>query len=182
MTSDHLVFGDTLFAIRVATIADASRIWALREGLAEWMVSKGIDQWHPGERSLQAVAESIESSHVFVVEERRSLVGCVIVTWSNPFVWGKQNEPAGYIHQLMVSRDHGGQGLGSAVLAWTEDFIGTSGRALVRLDCVRSNQRLRTYYEERGYRFVRYQDFGGQPSPLLSGAVPAETALYEKAL
>ena len=119
---------------------------------------------------------------MFVVECADAVVGSVTVSWSDPFVWGMQNEPAGYIHQLMVSRDHAGQGLGSALLAWTEDVVRLSGRALARLDCVRSNQRLRTYYEERGYRFVRYQDFGGQPSPLLSGAVPAETALYEKAL
>lgn len=167
---------------RGATNSDAPAIWRLRQSLATWMVNQGIEQWHPGELGVEAIAELVGSASVFVVECSDVLVGSVTVSWSDPSVWGEQTVPAGYIHQLMVSREHAGHGLGSAVLAWAEDLIRLSGRSLVRLDCVRSNQRLRTYYEDRGYRFVRYQDFGGQPSPLLSGAVPAVTALYEKAL
>lgn len=179
---DHLQLEGARFAIRAAETSDALAIWQLRERLADWMLSRGIEQWHPGELGVEAIADSVDSTNVFVIECSRVVMGSVTVSWSDPYVWGAQTVPAGYIHQLMVSREHAGHSLGSAVLAWAEDWVRISGRHLARLDCVRSNRRLRNYYEDHGYKFVRHQNFGGQPSPLLSGAVPAETALYEKAL
>lgn len=65
-------------------------------------------------------------------------------------MWGEMAEPAGYVHMLMVDRNLAGHGIGRAMLSWAEQLIADSGRRLARLDCVRSNRRLRTYYESAG--------------------------------
>ncbi|CAM5240436.1 hypothetical protein SALBM135S_03557 [Streptomyces alboniger] len=45
-------------------------------------------------------------------------------------------------------------GTGREMLAAAERRVAGAGRALCRLDCVTSNPRLRTYYEEAGYTVV----------------------------
>ena len=80
------------------------------------------------------------------------------LVWSDPFVWGDQDEPAGYVHMLMVDRAHRHEGLGSTLLSWAEERIVDSGRYLARLDCVRTNANLHRVLQNAGYHLVRYQD------------------------
>ena len=99
----------------------------------------------------------------------------VTITWDDIAVWGRRDDAAGYIHTLVVDRRFSGARLGRAVLGWAEQQIVSFGRTLARLDCVRANPKLRSYYEHAGYSQVGYQAF-----PEISWA--REVALYEKSL
>jgi ribosomal protein S18 acetylase RimI-like enzyme len=109
------------------------------------------------------------------------LIASVILAWADPFVWGDQQEPAGYVHTLMVDRAYAGRGLG-VLLDWTESRIVKSGRHRARLDCVRTNTLLRAYYENAGYHLVGYRCFEHEVGDARGGLVPADSALYEKLL
>jgi len=156
-----------------ASRADALAILGLRDALASWMVERGIDQWHPGEMPLPWIEECAAQGWIFVAQRGGYLVGSVTLVWTDPFIWGDRNEPAGYIHMLMVEREYAHVGLGRSLLDWAEGRIARSGHHRARLDCVRTNIGLRAYYETAGYVFVGYREF--------PGSVPS-VALYEKAL
>lgn len=159
----------------LAQPGDAGDVVRLRDDVAAWMVERRIEQWRPGEIPLEWIEACLGHGWVHVVRVDDTLVASVTVVWEDPLVWGPSEDPAGYIHMLMVDRAYAGLQIGQSLLEWTENHIRGSGRALARLDCVRSNRRLRDYYERAGYRVVGYNEF-----PDVEWAF--ESVLYEKHL
>lgn len=170
--------------LRVVTVRpdQAQAVLRLRDDLASWMVERGIDQWRPGEMPLDWIEECTRNGWAYGVWREGRLVASVTLVWADPFVWGEQDEPAGYVHMLMVDRAYAGLGLGRALLRWAEDRIRASGRGLARLDCVSTNVALCAYYESAGYHLVGHRNFAGHPAAALGGLVPAKSVLYEKNL
>jgi GNAT superfamily N-acetyltransferase len=158
----------------VAPAGNADRILKLRDDAATWLVSQGIRQWLPGEVTHDQLLARITSGSLFVARLAGDVIGTITVTWSDPLIWGTTNHPAGYIHNLVIDRRYAGVGLGLALLRWSEDLILSTGPELARLDCVRTNAKLRSYYERAGYKLVGFKGFD------LPGAF--DTALYEKSL
>lgn len=171
-----------LLAVVRATRRDAKEILRLRDDLATWMTERDIDQWRAGEMPLAWISGCAEQGSLFVVRHDGNLVASVTLAWSDPLIWGPQDEPTGYIHMLMVDRAYAGHRLGRSLLDWAEGHIARAGIHLARLDCVRTNLDLRTYYEDAGYRLVGYKDFDHAERTILGDKIPAETALYEKPL
>ena len=164
-------FGEVVMADAIPQ--DAAEVLRLRDALASWMIEAGIDQWRPGEMPLSWIEVCVAQGWVFVARDNGDVVGSVTLVWTDPFIWGDRDEPAGYIHMLMVDRAHARAGLGRGLLDWAERRIIRAGHHRARLDCVRDNAALRAYYEAAGYVLVGYRDF--------AGGIPS-VALYEKVL
>lgn len=161
--------------VSTASSRDVGNLIALRDELARWLTARDIDQWRPGELLKDWIEQEVADGFVHVVRDADDLVATVTITPEDPIVWGHRIESAGYVHRLMVDRRWAGQRFGAVLLDWAETHILESGRTVARLDCVRSNRRLRDYYESFGYELVGYKDF-----PNIDWA--RETALYEKDL
>jgi GNAT superfamily N-acetyltransferase len=158
-----------------ADTSDVDSLLALRDGLARWLLDRGIEQWKPGELPRNWIEHQVREGWVHVVRDNEDLVATVTITPEDSGVWGHPAGSSGYVHGLMVDRRWAGQRIGGNLLEWAENQMRESGRDLARLDCVRSNYQLRAYYEALGYKLVGYKDF-----PDVSWA--RETALYEKDL
>lgn len=144
---------------RSALYTDLDQIVGLRDDLASWMVRSGIAQWRPGEYAQEHVARQIEGGEWHVIEHDGALIASVRLARTDPVLWPDGRE-AGYIHGLMVSRSHAGQGLGSWLLGWAENVARQSQLTLARLDCVASNTVLGDFYRRHGYREAGIVDFG----------------------
>jgi GNAT superfamily N-acetyltransferase len=81
----------------------------------------------------------------------------VTLQWHDPYFWGDEgdDERAGYLHRMVVRRDHAGGGLGAQLLGWAEEQVQARGRSQLRLDVVTDNAPLRGYYEAVGFAHVR---------------------------
>jgi GNAT superfamily N-acetyltransferase len=66
--------------------------------------------------------------------------------------WDGHAGEALYLHKLVVSRPHSGQGLAHRLLAWCEQQARADGVPRLRLDCWDGNAKLRTFYSAAGYR------------------------------
>ena len=161
--------------VAVAAPREATAVLGLRDSLARYLLDRGIRQWKPGELPAEWIEERIAAGSVYVVHRHTQLIGSVTITREDTLTWGERDDLAGYIHMLMIDRAFAGRGVGRSLLGWSEARIEADGRGLARLDCVQSNDRLRQYYEEFGYRMVGYRDFPEIPWVL-------KTALYEKRL
>gem|GEM_PF-5023885 len=143
----------------------------LRDDAATWLLVLGIVQWAVGEISVADVRAAISRGEVQVLRRSGVVVATVTVTGSDEVVWGVgDNVVARYVHRLIVARGH--PGLGAAVLAEVEARSAGEDAAVVRLDCVESNARLRHWYAARGYREV------GRVVPTTPGWHPS--TLFEK--
>jgi GNAT superfamily N-acetyltransferase len=124
MTQDSPVI-----SMRLARPADAEELYRLREDAAAWQVDRGEWWVSPSGRGRISAA--------------------VRVVDADPAIWGDTAD-SGFIHGLVVARDAIGEQLGSRVLTWAEEMIGDAGHHWARLDCVATNERLRSYYRAHG--------------------------------
>lgn len=147
--------------VELAHPEEVEALVGLRDDVAEWLVRRGIEQWVPGEFSLDRMRDWIGQRAVHVARRGGRPIAAAAVLWEDPEIWGEDDQRAGYIHLLMVDRAHGGQGLGDHMLAHAEQVIRRHGRSRARLDAVASNRRLVAWYRDRGYEPVGTRTFPG---------------------
>ncbi len=148
----------TMITYRLADATlDLPALVALYDDAARWMQDNGIVQWKPGEKDAEHFRRRIterEAGEVWLAETADRTVGGFELWWEDLPAWGEQPPVAGYVHRLMVDRASAPPGTGRALLDQAEQRITQAGRERCRLDCVSSNPRLRTYYEDAGYTVV----------------------------
>ncbi|MGR8010866.1 GNAT family N-acetyltransferase [Streptomyces hypolithicus] len=142
---------------RTADDADLPALAALYDQAARWMRSRGIEQWQPGGKDEEHFRLRTQEGEVWLAEAggvAGVVLGAYELWWDDEPAWGVRPPEAGYVHRLMTDRTAAPAGLGRTLLAHAERRIAEAGRELVRLDCLTSNPRLRTYYEAAGYEVV----------------------------
>jgi ribosomal protein S18 acetylase RimI-like enzyme len=152
--------GMSASALVPGTVEDAAAVRRLRDAAAEWLLSRDIEQWRPGEVSEAGLAARAEAGELFVSRADGSVAGAVVVVFDDSAVWGPDAGEAGYVHTLVIDRRYAGSGLGRRLLQQAEGLVTAQGRTRVRLDCVAINGRLRAYYRRAGYQEVGERSFG----------------------
>lgn len=147
--------------IRLATDADTDGVMGLLEAAAEWLLSRGIRQWLPGQIQMAWLRERIARGEVYVATQDGTLAGSFRLIWSDQPTWGTQRDDAGYVHGLVINRAFAGQGLGLRLLAHAERLVAAAGRPSLRLDCM--SDALAAYYVRAGFTLVsgKRWDHGG---------------------
>ena len=159
------------FTVVSATDSDTNALLSLRDDAARWLLARGIDQWRPGESPYSW--ERGGDYFVFVLWHGEDRVGTVTILWDDPVIWGEQPATAGYVHNLIVARPFGGQGLGLGLLQWAEDYVAAnrpkSGEARLRRS------------EPQAARLVRISglSLGAGPAIPVAGTRPGACALRE---
>ncbi|MFI6339399.1 GNAT family N-acetyltransferase [Streptomyces sp. NPDC050535] len=165
---------------RRATEADLTALVRLRDAAANWQVSRGIDQWTPGEMTETHFRANLQQAEVWLAfsgpDPAPDPVGAWELWWEDPAAWGPQPPTAAYIHRLMTDRATAPPGTGRHLLAAAEHRITTTARPLARLDCLTANTRLHTYYESAGYTQI------GERHVTAGLGDPYTVTLFEKQL
>jgi hypothetical protein len=91
----------------------------------------------------------------------RAIRGALRLLWSDQGVWPADGVAAVYVHGLMTGRRQADVGLGAMMLAWAGQEGRRAGAVMLRLDCVRSNARLRRHYADLGFREMGSSDAYG---------------------
>lgn len=123
----------------------------------QWLAARGSDQWQYPART-ERIAASIAAGECWLVEhDGRPVATITLDGHADPEFWQPADDPASalYVHRMVVLRSAAGAGLGSALLDWAGARVQAAGRAWLRLDAWRTNQRLRRYYEDEGFGLVR---------------------------
>lgn len=138
--------------------ADAADLARLRDSAAAWQLERGIEQWAPGEVSVNQFAEQAAAGEWYLVRSDEPLAAVRLLS-ADPLFWGdRPDRPAVYVHGLVTARN-AARGLGAALLGWVEDRARRAGSEAVRLDCLETNDALRRYYEGQGYVVVGRRTF-----------------------
>ena len=140
-------------AFRLATLDDAEAIMGLLEAAAEWLVSRGIRQWLPGQIRMDWLRERIADGEVYVATLDGELAGSFRLIWSDEPVWGTTPDDAGYAHGLVINRAFAGRGVGLRLLERAEQLVAARGRPYLRLDCMTANAVLCDYYVRAGFTY-----------------------------
>jgi GNAT superfamily N-acetyltransferase len=159
--------------VELAAAHEAAVLLAMREEAARWLQSRGIEQWTPGEVSLDEVRGQVDAGEWFVLRRNGSPVAGLRLLAADDQMWGPRPTDAAYVHGLVVDRRCAGERLGAALLRWAACRAHASGLSYLRLDCVESNTALRARVGEASEAGER------SSTPRVVGAVALrDTACY----
>ncbi|NBK16996.1 GNAT family N-acetyltransferase [Anaerotruncus sp. 1XD22-93] len=151
------------FSFEPAQPEDMEAVFGLIDARIQWMEERGIDQW---DRQIywevfprQYYEEARKQHRLFVLRQSHdcAVAGAVVLTDSDPR-W-EENQPARYLHNLVAAPT--AKGAGSEILRCCEALARRQNCCCLRLDCVRSNEKLNRYYEAHGFVWVESFDDGG---------------------
>lgn len=155
-----------------ATLDDIDTVLEILDEAAAWIIQRKLPSvWKPGEFPRQSFLDQIGRGEVFIGRIDGTPAGTFVLQWSDPFWWGETPPDAGYVHKFAVRPAYMGQNLGRYMLRWAEARTKSSGKKLLRLNCIAADGGIRSYYEKAG--FLRVKDVMG-PKALAT--------LYEKSL
>ena len=133
----------------IASLAELEEVLGVLDEAAGWLKEVGVDdQWPPRFRPGM-VAPAVERGETWLARVDGAVVGTITLDWDDP-LWADAEGTAGYVHRLAVRRSAAGRG--AWLLDWAVGATREQEREFVRLDCARSNRRLRSYYEDRGFQ------------------------------
>lgn len=141
---------------------DTQDIMRLLVNTAEWLLSKGSNQWNGllrGEDSHNT-PEAINRGEVFIFRQDPKIAGMVILlqepnAWDLD-LWGAKatDKTAIYLHRLAINRNFAGKGIGRNIMSWVDENAPSLGKRVIRLDCLANNEVLNDFYRQLGYEHV----------------------------
>jgi GNAT superfamily N-acetyltransferase len=147
---------------------------AFRDEAAEWLASRGIDQWQqpwPTEDLMvEGILRNVRAGETFIIWDDGTPAATITVNrWAKPELWTPEEaaEPALYAHKVTVARAYAGQGLGAELLDWAGTRAANGGAIWLRIDVWTTNERLQKYYLGLGFIHVRTVDLPHNPSGAL---------------
>ena len=160
------------------------KVARLVQEAAEWLGSRGIDQWQEpwpdraGQR--ERILNDLFKGKTWLLRDGKTVAGTITIDTDEPLdvdehpIWpqDKGQRPALYVRRVIVSRRYTRRGLGAALLDWAADVAKRDhGAELIRIDVRTTNKKLHAYYE--GHSFTRC------PDPQGLGDYPSQ-ALFER--
>jgi GNAT superfamily N-acetyltransferase len=136
--------------IRRCQAQDVSAVAELLDEATVWVGRRGYEQW-PLPFPHDELARAVERGEVYVAELNGEPVATVTLLWDDPLYWPGRPPDAAYVHKLAVSRACAGQRIGRALVEWADRTAAAEGRGFLRLDCLRDNPGIRSYYENLGF-------------------------------
>ncbi len=139
-----------------ASAPDLPLLLEILDDAARWLISKGIRQWNspPSPEACTLVEREIAGGRVFLVRlpGAPEAVATFRVEWAGAPLWPEEKN-AGYLYTLALRPNYVGLGLGKSIVHWVDNYFRAVGKEWFRLDCIASNDRLRRWYEELGFRY-----------------------------
>jgi len=139
--------------IRQAEIQDLEGISGVLIEAAEWLRERGIPLWRAEDFAPERLSVDVVGGVFFVAEAGGQLVGTMKFQLEDELFWPDvPTGEAAFVHRLAVRRAFAGGSVSAAMLSWAAGRARSHGRRFLRLDCEASRARLRTVYEQFGFR------------------------------
>ena len=133
---------------------DVPHIYALIRARIAWMDAQGIESWNKTDyldRFPEAYfLEKCRIGELYVLRgPDGSLRGAVVLLTEDERWNGLPPAHAYYLHNLVSAPD--AHGAGRVILRDVETLARETGKNVLRLDCIRSNEAINRFYERAGY-------------------------------
>lgn len=143
--------------VSLATLDDTGDILGLLRDVSDWLHEIGEQQWETirNQAGDDEIREDVAKGNTYIVRRDHQ----VIATFSlipkqsewDIWLWGEKNDAAVYLHKLAVHPQMIANGFGNEILSWIEQDLLKSGKELLRLDCISTNDNLNKFYAKNGY-------------------------------
>jgi GNAT superfamily N-acetyltransferase len=133
-----------------ASRADAKAAQALIQNVSQWLEQRGIGLWQPSQFTDDWVYRHLEQKELVVAKLGDVVVGMMLLQLEDALWDDYPSGEAVFVHKVVVSRDHAGHGVTTALLEFATTEARRLERRFVRLDCA-LRQKLVDVYEKHGF-------------------------------
>jgi GNAT superfamily N-acetyltransferase len=120
------------------------------------MREQGIDQWDEIYPNAEIIAKDVESRALYVLEQGDVCIAAVALNQEQDEAYQRVHwlggEPVLVVHRLCVDPAYQGNGLGTRLMDFAEEYAKQHAYASIRLDAYTGNPSAIRLYERRGYR------------------------------
>ena len=142
--------------IRKAEISDLENIMKMYNSCVGGMLKNGIDQWDESYPNTEIISDDLKLGSYFVAELNGKIVGGVNIdkqqdpTYLN-INWKDNSNQFLVVHRLGVQEEHWGDGIGKALMMFSEELVKEHGLSSIRLDTYSGNPKAMEFYLRLGY-------------------------------
>lgn len=158
------------YVMRRAGADDLSEVMALLDERTRWLHERGKEQWNTGRNFETLIVDAIGQRNTWLLRDNdASLATLTLTSDGDTDFWTPEElrEPALYLGKMASALRRSGEGLGSLMLSWAQDWAARSGFDSLRWDVWRTNNHLQDYYRSIGGRYVRTVQAAGRWSGAL---------------
>ncbi|MGB6161277.1 MAG: GNAT family N-acetyltransferase [Pseudonocardiaceae bacterium] len=158
------------YIMRRASVADLPAVMALLDERTRWLHERGSKQWNTGRDFETLIGDAIGRRNTWLLrDDDASLATLTLTSDGDTDFWTPEElrEPALYLGKMASALRRSGEGLGSLMLSWAQDWAARSGFDSLRWDVWRTNNQLQDYYRSIGGRYVRTVQVAGRWSGAL---------------
>ena len=140
-------------SVRQANLDDLSTVSEILSEAAAWLDRENMTLWQPEHISLSAIQQDIELGLFYIAFGGDIAAGVVIFQTEDLVFWPDiiQSDSA-FLHRLAVRRSFAGGSVSTQIFQWAIDRTRELGKHFLRLDCVADRPRLRSVYENFGFK------------------------------
>lgn len=158
--------------VRLRTKGERATIHRLRAAAEQWLAERGQDQFQPDGpsqawRAHELIDEAFDRSEFWGLYADGRLVAVGAVKDPDPDFWTPEEREQHHVYVARFMVAEHGQGYGERLLAAIAQWARTWHVPVMRLDCWRTNEKLRAYYERLGFRLLRVEVVEGRGSGAL---------------
>ena len=146
------------YAMHRAGAADLPEVMALLDERTRWLHERGSEQWNTGRNFEARIVDAIGRRDTWLLRDDGASIATLTMTSDgDPDFWTPEElkEPALYLGKMASTVRRSGEGLGSLMLSWAQDWAARSGFDSLRWDVWRTNEQLQDYYRSVGGRYIR---------------------------
>ena len=142
--------------IRKAEISDLKNIMKMYNSCVRGMLKNGVDQWDETYPNAEIISDDLKLGSYFVADLNGKIVGGVNIdqqqdpTYLN-INWKDNSNQFLVVHRLGVEEENWGDGIGKALMMFSEELVKEQGLSSIRLDTYSGNPKAMDFYLRLGY-------------------------------
>jgi GNAT superfamily N-acetyltransferase len=141
-----------------ADTADLSEVMALLSERIRWLRVRGSEQWNTGRNFETRIVNAIDQRNTWLLRDDDASIATLTLTSEGDLdFWTPEElgEPSLYLGKMASAVCRSGEGLGTLMLSWAQDWAARSGFDSLRWDVWRTNEQLQDYYRSIGGQYLR---------------------------
>ena len=143
----------TPILVRQATVDDLSTVSAILTEAVGWLEQQNMPLWEQEHIALSVIERDIELGLFYIAFCEDIAAGVVKFQTEDLEYWPDINQAdSAFLHRLAVRRSLAGGAVSTQIFQWAIEYSRKLGRHFLRLDCVADRPRLRSVYENFGFK------------------------------
>ncbi len=140
-------------SVRQANIDDRAMISEILSEAAAWLERANMTLWQPEHIALSVIDRDIKLG-LFYIAFCEGIAASVVIFQTEDLVFWPDiiQSDSAFLHRLAVRRSCAGGAVSTQIFRWASAHSRELGKHFLRLDCVADRPRLRSVYENFGFK------------------------------